>query len=509
MITRALVFVPTFNEAENVEALCSQIQALALPLDILFMDDNSPDGTGQLLDKLATQHDNVKVLHRSGKLGIGSAHFQGIQWAYDHGYRTLITMDCDFTHPPERIADLLNSDQCDVVVGSRYMQKRSLQGWNPMRKMLTWTGHALTVSLLGMPHDATGAFRLYRLDRIPRYGFDAIQSRGYSFFFESLYVMFVNGLKIGEVPIALPPRTYGHSKMSYREVIRSVQLLATIYIISVFNPEKFAFCEPVCRNEGVPRDLQGWDEYWQKADFGKGLLYDTVAAFYRKVIIRPTLNYFVERYFAQGSRVLHAGCGSGQVDVDIRTRVRITGLDISVNALSLYRKTNKQHCETLHCSIFDIPLPDASVDGIYNLGVMEHFTVAEIQRILAEFCRVLRPGGRMIIFWPPEFGLSVIFFKALKSFLEGVLRKKNVKLHPDEITRIQSRRHALELFGRNGFRVIGYYFGLRDLFTYSIIVVEKPASGGVAAPTKVGAVLATGGRSVVSGGGEPAGHLLI
>jgi dolichol-phosphate mannosyltransferase len=477
-VTRPLVFVPTFNEAENVRSLCELIQAQDLDVDVLFMDDNSTDGTGTILDTLTNEWPNVSVVHRSGKLGVGSAHFQGIQWAYDHGYSTLVTMDCDFTHPPDRIASLLAlSSHYDVVVGSRYLQKRSLRGWNPVRKLLTWTGHALTVSLLRMPFDATGAFRLYRLDRIPRYGFDVIQSRGYSFFFESLYVLFVNGVRIGEVPISLPPRTYGHSKMSYREVVRSVKLLGTIYAIKLFNSEKFAFSEPVGRDETVPVDQQGWDDYWRKPEFGKGLLYDTVAAFYRKVIIRPTLNHFVRKYFAEGDRVLHAGCGGGQVDVDIRDYVQITGLDISVNALSLYRRTNQHHCETLHGSIFAIPLPAASIDGIYNLGVMEHFTSLEIDQILQEFFRVLRPAGRMVIFWPPEFGVSVMFFKTAKAVLERVLGRKGVKLHPDEISRVQSRRQAIEIFRRSGFRLLRYYFGPRDLFTHSIIVVEKPESG--------------------------------
>lgn len=472
-----LVFIPTYNEAENVVALCENIQQQNLGLDILFLDDNSPDGTGKVLDGLAAKYSNVNVLHRSGKLGIGSAHFQGIQWAYDHNYQTLITMDCDFTHPPEKLAEIISlRDQYDVVVGSRYMQKRSLCGWNALRKLLTWAGHVLTKSLLRMPYDATGAFRLYRLDRIPRYAFDVIQSRGYSFFFESLYVLFTNRVKIGEFPIALPPRTYGHSKMSYREAVRSVKVLLTVFATKLLNPEKLEFCEPFSRNVAVPSDPQGWDDYWQKGRSGGGIVYDSIAACYRKAIIRPTLNYFVRAYFPANARVLHAGCGSGQVDADIRRHVKITGVDISVNALNLYRRNNKQHCEVMHGSIFELPIGDGEMDGIHNLGVMEHFTPAEIRKILCEFFRVLKPGGRMIIFWPPEFGASVIFLKAVKGFLARVMRKKDVKFHPDEITRVQSRRHALDFFEQSGFRVLRYYFGLKDFFTHSVIVVEKPSA---------------------------------
>jgi dolichol-phosphate mannosyltransferase len=160
MSARPLVFIPTYNEAENVGPMLQQLIELPIKLDVLFIDDSSLDGTGRLLDDLSKAHPNVHVLHRSGKLGIGTAHRQGIDWAYAHGYTTLITMDCDFTHPPEKIPELIaNSATHDIVVGSRYLQRRSLAGWNPLRKLLTWTGHVLTVGLLGMRYDATGAVR--------------------------------------------------------------------------------------------------------------------------------------------------------------------------------------------------------------------------------------------------------------------------------------------------------------------------------------------------------------
>jgi SAM-dependent methyltransferase len=222
------------------------------------------------------------------------------------------------------------------------------------------------------------------------------------------------------------------------------------------------------------RDEQGWDGYW---DGGKtragGLLYDAIASFYRKWIIRPALNRFVRRYFTPGARLLHAGCGGGQVDVDIHREVAITGLDISLNALRLYKKVNRGHGQTLHGSIFEIPLPDGSLDGVYNLGVMEHFTEEEIARILHEFHRVLRPEGRVLVFWPPEFGLSVLFFKGLVWVFRNVLRRKDVKFHPGEITRVRSRRHVTCLFESGGFRVIRYSFGPRDLFTYAVVAAER------------------------------------
>jgi SAM-dependent methyltransferase len=365
----------------------------------------------------------------------------------------------------------------DVAVGSRYLAKDGLPGWNPYRKTLTQLGHLLTRLLLGMPYDATNAFRYYRLGSLPEPVFDLVGSRGYSFFFESMFVLHVNGFRIGQMAISLPKRTYGSSKMDVREISRSVELLGTTFFKKLFNPEKFELAPPlpadVPRAGEVPADDQGWDDYWeqQKTKAG-GLLYDAIASFYRKFIIRRSLNQFVRGYFSRGARVLHAGCGSGQVDVDILGDVEITALDISLGALAFYQKTSRGRARLVHGSIFAIPLPDASMDGVYNLGVMEHFTPEEIGRILAEFRRVLRPGGRVILFWPPEFGLSVLFFKGLKQVFTHVLRRPDVKFHPDEITRVASRRHVTGIMEGAGFRILRYYFGPKDLFTYAVVVAE-------------------------------------
>lgn len=476
-----LVLVPTYNESGNVDRLCRDVLALGLEVHLLFVDDNSTDGTGEILDRLAREFDSVEVIHRAGKLGVGSAHVAGIRWAYAHGYDRLVTMDCDFTHDPRYIPALLESAErgADVVVGSRYLQKDSLAGWNLARKTLTHIGHLLTRTLLGMPYDATNAFRCYRLDVIPQRAFDVVVSAGYSFFFESLYVLHRNGFRIAEIPVPLPKRTYGSSKMGLREIHASVRLLVVTCFKAFFNPEKFDIGEDDDPPAAVdPRlvDEQGWEADWdgQKTHAG-GLLFDAIASFYRKAIIRPTLNRFIKRYLPAGAQVLHAGCGSGQVDVDIRRYVSITGMDISVNALRLYRKVNRDHCRTLHGSILEIPLEDESVDGVYNLGVMEHFTEDEIRRILREFHRVLKSEGRAIVLWPPEFGLSVLFFKALGWVYRTLLDKKDVKFHPDEITRARSRKHVTEIFESEGFRVLEYSFGPRDAFTYAIIAAQRVA----------------------------------
>jgi dolichol-phosphate mannosyltransferase len=205
-----LVFIPTYNEKENILSLYAKISSLArdLTFDLLFLDDNSPDGTGQILDQLAKLQPHVKVIHRQKKFGIGSAHLEGIQWAYRHGYTTLITMDCDFTHAPEDIPKFIRyGKEYALVIGSRFLQRTSLKGWNLYRKAMTFLGHLVTRYILSLPYDATAAFRLYRLDMIPQELFSLVGSTGYAFFFESLYVLNLNRVPIYEFPINLPPRT--------------------------------------------------------------------------------------------------------------------------------------------------------------------------------------------------------------------------------------------------------------------------------------------------------------
>lgn len=473
--SRTLLVIPTYEERENVAPLVRDIKALGLECDMLFVDDNSPDGTGRLLDEMAQRDPRLRILHRPGKLGVGSAHLAGIRFAYREGYERLVTMDCDFTHNPAYLLDLLAaSEGADVVVGSRYLQRRSLTGWNPLRKLLTYTGHFLTRTLLDLPYDATGALRLYDLRTIPAYVFDVVSSAGYSFFFESLYILHLNGLRVREVPIILPPRTYGHSKMSVREVLKSVWLLVATRLNATFNRELLVAVPPLSaeRLDPLLKEDQGWAEYWRSDSASGRVLYNVIAAFYRKAIIRPALSRFVRRHFPPGARVLHAGCGSGQVDAFARRHVQVTAMDISPAALDAYRRVNGANAEVLHGSLFDIPWPSESADGVYNLGVMEHFTEEEIRRILGEFRRILRPEGRLVAFWPLEFGLSVLFFKALKVALAALLRR-DVKFHPDEITRLRSRAHAYRLFTSGGFEVLEYSFGPRDAFTYAVVVARR------------------------------------
>ena len=219
-----LILIPTYNEKENIKTLYKEIRARQLSVDILFMDDNSPDGTGEFAKEIAQTDAGVFSKDRSEKLGVGSAHLEGIQYAYESGYSVLITMDCDFTHRPEDIPRFLKlADDYDLVIGSRHLQENSLEGWNLQRKVMTWLGYFLTRFLLNIPYDATNAFRLYRLDRIDQKVFSLVTSNSYSFFFESLFFLINRlDLRIKEIPTKLSARNFGHSKMKLKDIIYSV-----------------------------------------------------------------------------------------------------------------------------------------------------------------------------------------------------------------------------------------------------------------------------------------------
>lgn len=233
---RILLMIPTYNEAENVERMYHALVATNLDLDYLFVDDNSPDGTGEIIDRLVTGSPRVFALHRPGKLGVGAAHQAGIAWAYARGYPRLVTMDCDFTHDPARVPVFVAaSERADVVIGSRFLDPDSLEEWVWYRKLLTHAAHILTRIFLGLPYDGSGAFRVYRLDRIPPDLFGLVRDRGYSFFWESLYILWINRFSIAQIAIPLPARTYGHSKIRLRDVLLALGRLGSIFWRSLRN----------------------------------------------------------------------------------------------------------------------------------------------------------------------------------------------------------------------------------------------------------------------------------
>lgn len=470
--TRILIFIPTYNESGNVERMARELSALDLDADILFLDDNSPDGTGPVLDDLARQIPRMSVVHRQGKQGIGSAHQVGIAQGYAGGYDVLVTLDCDFTHDPKDIPGMLAAlEGCDVSVGSRYMKEDSLPGWNLMRRFLTRFGHFLTSTLLGLPQDASGAFRAYDLRRVPQGLFGLVTSKSYSFFFESLFVLVRNNLKVNEIPIVLPARTYGHSKLTFKEALRSGTYLLRLWLENLAHPERFRQGRPVdCILEQCP--ATDWDAYWAKKQSTGALAYEVIAAMYRKLFIRPNLVRTLKKHLGKDAQLLHAGCGSGQADIDLHERFKVTGVDISMEALALYGRNNPEAQAIRQADIFHLPFASGTFDGVFNLGVMEHFDETQIQALLVEINRILKHDGKVVLFWPHARATSVFVLHVVHFVMNTVLGKKT-RLHPDEITLMTGPGLAKNLLERAGLSLVSYRFGWRDLFVQAVVVGRK------------------------------------
>jgi dolichol-phosphate mannosyltransferase len=410
-------------------------------------------------------------MHRAGKQGVGSAHLDGIAYAYEHAYEVLVTMDCDFTHSPSDVPRLLAAAaDADLVAGSRFQAADSLPGWTRMRRALTHLGHFMTQSMLGVTADATGAFRVYRLDRIPKAMFELVTERGYAFFFQSMFIFQENALRIAEVPIVLPARTYGHSKMDLTEVSRSVEQLMRLLLARTANPAQFRIGKNL---EGIVDpdlvDPQAWDAYWEKKSKAGALAYDVVAALYRTMFIKANLNRTIHREFKQGAKLLHAGCGSGQVDADLHDYVDITAVDISPEALDRYTRENPRAYAVKHADILALPFADHTFDGAYNLGVVEHFVQPNLDQLFHELARVTKPGGKVVVFWPHRLATSAAVLDSIHFVMNDVLHK-NERLHPPEPSRLVNKTEAETIFRKAGLALTHYEFGPRDLFVQAIAV---------------------------------------
>ena len=244
MIGKTLLVIPTYNEAGNIERLLRQIPADALGLEVLIIDDNSPDGTGVLAEVLADELP-LRVMHRPAKLGIGSAHKAGFRYAMEQGYGCVMTMDADFAHAPEDLAALLAcAGQADVVIGSRYLAGGGLIGWSLWRRAITHTAHWLTTHLLGLPQDCTGGLRLYRTGIFNRINLEAIHSDGYAFLIELLFNIVQQGFTVHELPVVITFREHGTSKISRIEILRAVKTLLTLSLRKARAKAPAASAEP-------------------------------------------------------------------------------------------------------------------------------------------------------------------------------------------------------------------------------------------------------------------------
>jgi len=218
-MVEALVVVPTYNERENIERLIRSLLGQPLNLAVLVVDDNSPDGTGQIADQIAEREPRVRVIHREGKLGLGTAYIAGFKWALANtDARYIFEMDADFSHDPYAIPLFLEKIRdADLVIGSRYVQGVTVVNWPLSRLILSVSANIYTRIVTGMPlHDATGGFKCFRREVLMALPLDHIKSDGYSFQIEMNFHAWKRGFRIVEIPILFTDRLVGASKMSRR-----------------------------------------------------------------------------------------------------------------------------------------------------------------------------------------------------------------------------------------------------------------------------------------------------
>jgi len=231
-----LVIIPTYNERENIEGILDRVLGQPHGLDVLVVDDGSPDGTGDLVEARSRKDPRVHVLRRAGKMGLGSAYRDGFRYALDHGAQYIFEMDADFSHDPDSIGDFLkNAQEVDVVLGSRYLHGVTVVNWPLSRLILSYCANRYTRIVTGLPvNDATGGFKCFRRRALEGVRLDRVQSDGYAFQIEMSFKCWKRGFTIREIPILFVDRRAGVSKMNRRIVWEAAWMVWKLRLMDLF-----------------------------------------------------------------------------------------------------------------------------------------------------------------------------------------------------------------------------------------------------------------------------------
>jgi dolichol-phosphate mannosyltransferase len=235
MSEKSLIITPTYNELENIRKLIPELLNSYENLDILVVDDNSPDGTGNYIEELTSENPRIKLIKRERKLGLGTAYIAGFKYALQHNYGYIFEMDADYSHDPKEIKNLLEAaKEYDLVLGSRYVRGVNVINWPMQRLLLSYFANKYTRFITGLPvHDATGGFKCFRKKVLESINLDRVKSNGYAFQIEMTFKAWKKGFKVGEIPIIFIDRVKGSSKMSKKIVREAVFMVWKLRIRSM------------------------------------------------------------------------------------------------------------------------------------------------------------------------------------------------------------------------------------------------------------------------------------
>lgn len=223
--SKTLIVTPTYNEKENLARFVEGVRAVLPTADIMIVDDNSPDGTGEIADRLAAKDEHVRVMHRSGKLGLGTAYLEAFRRGLAEGYERFLEMDADLSHDARHLPAFVRAldDGADVVIGSRNIPGGSVEGWGPIRHLISKGGSLYSRTILGLPvRDLTSGYKAFTRRALEAIDIDAVHSNGYSFQIELTYRALRKGMRVKEVAIVFVDRTAGRSKMSRKIFVEAM-----------------------------------------------------------------------------------------------------------------------------------------------------------------------------------------------------------------------------------------------------------------------------------------------
>ena len=235
-----VIIVPTLNEKDNITILFNKLNTTNIEFDLLFIDDNSSDGSQEIIKNILKKNQNINCIFRPKKKGIGSAHKDGLIWSYRKNYKIIITMDADGTHDPKYLKSLINElKNFDIVITSRFLEKDSLKNWPLFRIFLTTLRHLTISLLLSMPYDSSGAYRCINCRRVSLPDIILAKNDSYAYFWESIFILHKKKYRITQIPVRLPYRKIGSSKMNIKDIFFSIYYLIVVFLKKVLGKYNF------------------------------------------------------------------------------------------------------------------------------------------------------------------------------------------------------------------------------------------------------------------------------